>query len=429
LLSKKRDMNKKKEIDEERKNIIIAGNFPQRGKWELTYAVKDNFWTKLFPTTASSKFLMNFFPGQDATVIKTLEKKGYKLLGKTALDEFACGGLGLYAVTGPLFNPYHSSHIVGGSSSGAAVAVAKNMVPWALGHDTGDSVRRPAAYCGIVGFKPSYGLISRLGVIPMASSLDTIGILAKKVGEVRKVFSTLAHPDLTDLITITPKPKNSLPSKRKKIAIVAGLENNLPPQLAHLYHATCQLLENSEYQLYPVVIPKKIRDHLQLTYLILCSTELVSHLNSLQGITYGTNENIDIAKKRSKYLGKIVKERLLIGNYFLSEPELLIKAQKIRYLVNQWIRRIFRDYNFLIFPSTNDKAPRVDDFTNNFSGLLSAHWSDNLLLLANLSGIPSLSLPIGFIDNLPVSLNINSAYGNDELVLELATILKTSLTR
>ncbi|CAG8759940.1 6497_t:CDS:1, partial [Racocetra persica] len=127
------------------------------------FFAKDNFWTQKFATTASSKFLDDFQPSQNAFVIELLEKKKKKLLGKVVLDEFACGGTGLHAATGPIFNPYNSSCIVGGSSSGSAWAVAKNLVPWSLGHDTGDSIRRPASYCGIIGFKPSYGLISRSG--------------------------------------------------------------------------------------------------------------------------------------------------------------------------------------------------------------------------------------------------------------------------
>jgi aspartyl-tRNA(Asn)/glutamyl-tRNA(Gln) amidotransferase subunit A len=268
-------------------------------------------------------------------VLKLLTKKGYKLLGKTALDELACGGAGLYAATGPIFNPHNPERVVGGSSSGSAVVVAKKIVPFALGHDTGDSVRRPAAYCGLVGFKPSYGLISRYGVIPMASSLDTVGILADKISTVREIFAILAQPNPQDLITCTRKRKVLRHSDRKKIAIINGLEKILPPQLNKLYGSTQEKLKKLGYKITKINIPPRLRDNLQLTYLILCSTELVSHLNSLQGITYGCSEKISITQKRSQYLGPIVKERLLIGAYFLAEKGLLEKAQKIRYLVDK----------------------------------------------------------------------------------------------
>ncbi|CAG8778898.1 20237_t:CDS:2, partial [Racocetra persica] len=290
----------------------------------------------------------NFWPGQDATVIKLLKKQGYQLLGKTALDDG------------------------GGSSSGSAVVVAKKTVPFALGHDTGDSVRRPAAYCGIVGFKPSYGLISRYGVIPMASSLDTIGILANKVSTAQEIFAILAQPDPHDLITSTRKKKFFRHVDRPKIATINGLEKFLPSELNKLYEQVQKKLEKLGYSITKINIPPRLRDNLQLTYLILCSTELVSHLNSLQGITYGRSEKLGITQKRSKYLGPIVKER------------------------------------------TNSPAPRIADFDHSLAGLISSHWSDNLLLLGNLAGLPSLSLPLGTIDGLPVSINLNSAYGQDD---------------
>ena len=184
-----------------------------REKKKVGYYAKDNFWTKSFPVTASSNFLVNFAPGQEAEVIKLLKKKGQILLGKTVLDELACGGTGLYANIGPLFNPLNSLHLIGGSSSGSAKVVAEGLAPFALGHDTGDSVRRPAAYCGIVGFKPSYGLISRSGVIPLAASLDTVGFLGKEVKDIKLAFSIIVQPDAADLVT---QPKSLEIRKKKK---------------------------------------------------------------------------------------------------------------------------------------------------------------------------------------------------------------------
>ncbi|CAI2183866.1 2270_t:CDS:2 [Funneliformis geosporum] len=264
-----------------------------------------------FPTTASAQFLVDFCPSQNAFVIKLLAAEKKILLGKTVLDEFACGGTGLYAATGSIFNPYNLAC-----------------------HDTGDSIRRPASYCGIVGFKPSYGLISRAGVIPMASSLDTVGIVAQKTSEVKAVFKIISHQDPHDLLTETNRSRKLVPPKNK-IAVVTGIENYLPTELSNLYHHTIKRLERLGYVVEKITIPKKIREHLQITYLILCSSELVSHLNSLQGVTYGVKDKISITQKRSKYLGEIVKQRLLIGAYFLEKQELFIKAQKMRYLVDK----------------------------------------------------------------------------------------------
>jgi aspartyl-tRNA(Asn)/glutamyl-tRNA(Gln) amidotransferase subunit A len=212
--------------------------------------------------------------------------------------------------------------------------VANDLVPFALGHDTGDSIRRPASYCGIIGFKPSYGLLSRAGVIPMASSLDTVGILAQKIPDVKSVFAIISHKDPHDLLTEANRNKK-ISRQKNKIAVVAGIEKYLPTDLSNLYHNTIKKLEKLGYTIEKITIPKKIREHLQITYLILCSSELVSHLNSLQGVTYGIKDNINITQKRSKYLGEIIKQRLLIGSYFLQNQELFIKAQKIRYLADK----------------------------------------------------------------------------------------------
>jgi aspartyl-tRNA(Asn)/glutamyl-tRNA(Gln) amidotransferase subunit A len=417
-------MLRKKSNQEGYTNAVLCENTNSEKKKELTYFAKDNFWTINFPTTASSKFLSNFFSSQNAFVIELLEKKKI-LLGKTALDEFACGGTGLHAATGPIFNPYNSACIVGGSSSGSAWVVSKNLVPFSLGHDTGDSIRRPASYCGIVGFKPSYGIISRAGVIPMASSLDTVGILAQKTQDIKSIFTIISQKDPHDLLTVAIRSK-ALSLKKNKIAVVSGIEKHLPTELSDLYHKAVKRLEKLGYAIEKIIIPKKIREHLQITYLILCSSELVSHLNSLQGVTYGIKENVSIDHKRSKYLGEIVKQRLLIGAYFLEKQELFIKAQKMRHLVDKWVKKTFQNYDFLIFPSVNNTAPPAANFDHSFSGLISSHWSDNLLLLANFAGLPSLSLPIGLVNGLPVSININSNYGNDKEVLEFAENLESS---
>ena len=178
-------------------------------------------------------------------------------------------------------------------------------------------------------------MISRYGVIPMASSLDTIGILADKVSRVKEIFSVLAQKDPYDLLTVARKPKTPRLPKKKKIAIVAGLEHHLLPDLIRLYLNVQKVLEKLGYNIVKISLPKKLRENLQITYLILCSTELVSHLNCLQGITYGTEEGIGIINKRSEYLGEIVKERLLIGAYSLEKEGLLVKAQKMRHQVIQ----------------------------------------------------------------------------------------------
>lgn len=389
------------------------------------FLAKDNFWTKDLPTTASSLFLSSFFPVDDATAIKLLKDKGYKLLGKTTLDEFACGGTGLFSSKGVITNPYNSLNLVGGSSSGSAYAVSKEIVPFALGHDTGDSVRRPASYCGIIGFKPSYGLISRYGVIPMASSFDTVGIMSIDIKIIREVFKIIAKRDHRDLVTFASrkeKLKNQF-SKKKKIAIIKGIDNYLGKEFADIYRNKIELLKSENYLIEEIKIPEKITEHIQICYLILCSSELVSHLNSLQGVTYGQKDlNETVEDKRTQLIGKWVKERILLGNYFLEEENFILKAKELRFLVKKWSKKIFSEFDFLIFPGTNSHAPTIESFFN-IDYMSSSHWSDNLLLLANFSGNPSINIPIGLVNGLPVSLNIDSNLNNDKNLLEFAEFI------
>lgn len=401
-------------------------NNSDKKKEKLTFFAKDNFWTKDFFTTASSDFLNNFELHTEATVIKLLKKKGFVCLGKTDLDEFACGGSGLLSKKGILVNPHNSKNIVGGSSSGSSVAVAKGLVDFALGSDTGGSVRCPASYCGVVGFKPSYGLISRYGLIPLSSSLDTVGILAKNVSITKEIFSIINKKDPHDLLTIAGKKVKAEKenSKSTKIAIIDGLEKHLEKYLRELYGEKLKFLQKEGYSIEKVKLPKKIRDNLQLTYLIISCSELLSHLNSLQGITYGKENKSSIKENRTNYLGPEIKKRLLMGAYFLENPHCLEIARKIRSLTNNWVKKIFTKHQFLLFPSMNGPAPEIEQVSSSFAGSEIVHWSDNLLLLANFSGIPSLSLPIGSVKNLPVSININSSYKRDEKVLELADKLE-----
>lgn len=426
-----------KEIIKEGNKSIVSFKILSEDKKKPVYFAKDNFWTKQFPTTASSNFLVDFQSGNDATVIKLLNKKGYLLLGKSSLDEFASAGTGLLANTGPLTNPFNSQHIPGGSSSGSAIIVAKGLASFTLGTDTGDSIRRPASYCGIIGFKPSYGLISRYGVISMASSLDTIGILAKHLAVIKEVFQIISQPDTNDLLTIVSRKKKSqsIPFvKAKKIAIFEGLEKCFPSQLVKIYQKILDFLKEEGYLIEKINLPRNLRENLQMAYIILFSSELVSHLNSLQGITYGKRIEkaeiiIDIEKKaaynRSSYLGKNLKQRLLVGSYFLQNPSDIQQARCFRRKTIKWIEKVFKKYNFLIFPSTNSEAPKITDISLFSTG--SNHWSDDLMLLANFSGIPSLSLPVGFINGLPVGINLNANYKQDNLLLKLAELLEKKL--
>ena len=397
---------------------------------KLTYLAKNNFWTKDGTTTASSRFLTEFELDKNATVIQLLNQAGAILKGKAEMDEFACGGTGLLAYGNLITNPYDSQRISGGSSSGSAVAVAKKKVTFALGSDTGDSVRRPAAYCGIVGFRPTYGRVSRYGLIPMASSLDTVGILARSLKITQKIFSVIAQPDPNDLWTLVKSPKfRSIP--KKKIAVFWQIEKFLPEQFAQLYQKVLNILEKT-YQIKTIKLPPEIQENLQLVYLIICSSELVSHLNACQGVTYGSKNsnfsNQEIPKLRTDFLGKSVRQRLLLGSYFLAKKRDLKRAYQLQERIKSWTKKIFARYDFLLFPSPNSPAPQIEKESFFFTGEKD-HWSDSLLLLASLAGFPSLTLPIGWVDNLPVSINLNASNQNDYSLFQVAGLLEKSLEK
>jgi len=422
---------------EEQKNkaIIISTNKESnKNIKQIPFLIKDNFWTKSFFTTSSSLFLNKFSPGQNSHVVEELEKNDFALLGKTSLDEFACGGTGLNAATGPVFNPFDKSFITGGSSSGSAWSVAKDIVPFAIGHDTGDSVRRPAAFCGIIGYKPSYGLVSRFGVIPMSSSLDTVGIFSKKIEYINLAITAIKKKDPRDLTNVAFN-KNTLNKeenikKGQYVAVIANLTEGLDPKLKKNYQKYLEIIKKMGYIIKEINIPENVTAHMQITYLAICSSELTSHLNSLQGVTFGANEENLTEKTRTDKLGTMVKQRLLLGAYFLDNNDLLIKARRNRSIINDFVKKIFEKFDFFIFPSSISTAPSVKDINDSLSGLISNDWRDNLLLLANFSGIPSINIPMGFIDNLPLGLNINCDFGNDKILLEFAEkIEKEVLTR
>lgn len=395
---------------------------------EKFFIAKDNFWTKDLPTTASSLFLSSFITIENATVINLLENENYKLFGKSTLDEFACGGTGLFSGHGNIVNPLNNKRLVGGSSSGSAFVVANEIVPFALAHDTGDSVRRPASYCGLIGFKPSYGIISRYGVIPMASSLDTIGIISRDILLIRKIFKIIAKTDYKDLITLASEKKDAKSIKLREIAIIDGIEEFLSKEHLKIYLKVLNLLKNN-YNINKIKIPEKIRENLQIAYFILCSSEFVSHLGSLKGITYGEQGFNNSIENRTNSIGKWVKERILIGNYFLKEEKLLLNARKLRSKIKLWIDDLFNDFGFLLFPLTVGVAPLANKSFKEMSSVGISHWSDNLLLIGNFVGNPSINIPIGEENGMPISINIDSSWKNDEHVLNLAEFILNSLKK
>lgn len=321
-------------------NPHVVSELPKKENEDskLIYYAKDNLWSLDFPTTASSLFLKDFFSGCNATVIGLLAKAGYVLAGKTVLDELSCGGTGLHAVTGPLFNPYDSTRIVGGSSSGSALVVSKKLASFALGSDTGGSVIEPSSFCGLVGFKPAYGSVSRLGLIPFCSLLDTVGVMARSVEVVEKIYRVLAKADPMDLWSLYfwKKRAKQVTSKEKslfqRVVVFEGLEKFLDSGVAELYRHSLAQLKEKGYTIVQKKLPLGLKESIRTTWISICFSQLVSHLNSFQGISFGfkksRNKKTGVVEKRSLGIGSLVKQRMLVGGYILNKQLKKVEVDK-----------------------------------------------------------------------------------------------------
>ncbi|KAF5351320.1 hypothetical protein D9758_008014 [Tetrapyrgos nigripes] len=344
-----------------------------------TVAVKDNISTSSMPTTCSSAMLENFTSPFDATVVKLLQDAGADIVGKTNCDEFGMGSLNVYSVHGPVINPFRidERRSAGGSSGGSAAAVAAGMCDSALATDTGGSIRLPASYCGVVGLKPSYGLISRWGVVSYADSLDCVGVMAKTVPEVKRVFDILNVHDEQDPTSVSTQMRRNTRhivdqishSWSKDPKSLSGLTVGVPqeyfprelsPSISHSVRQVIQHLQHLGAKVVPVSLPST--SYALSAYYVLASAEASSNLARYDGIQYGlrvppppgsdlTKTSNLYAHTRSKGFGSEVKKRILLGTYALTADAFdnyFLQAQKVRQLIRQDFDRVFRYPNLLI---------------------------------------------------------------------------------
>lgn len=403
----------------------------------IPFVTKDNIATINILTTGSSKILANFIPNYDSTVNKLLINKQAINIAKTALDELGMGGDGLQAATGHVLNPWNLKHITGGSSSGNAALIAAGIVPFALGTDTGDSIRKPAAYCGIVGFKPTYGLISRNGVFPYAPSLDTVGIFTNHVEDIAIVLDTIALPDQQDFTSVESKEKDYTKNldeniKGKNIAILNYNDYQWHDTIKSSFDEAIKHLADGGAKIYQIDFDKQLLQSLLPVYMIISFAEATSCHANLTGINFGirkTGKNYQevMTNSRTAGFGDMVKRRYIIGAYALSEShqeELFNKAKKVRQLIVEKLNAIFKKYDaFIVMPSINP-APTIKDVLEQKKVIKSEHdYLEDLLLLSNLNGGPSISIPLTTINGLPIGFAINGAPFNDQVVLNIAWFL------
>jgi len=396
----------------------------------IPVAIKDNMCTRGTLTTCSSRILHNFVPPYDATVVEWLAKAGTVMVGKTNLDEFAMGSSTENSGFFTTRNPWDLTRVPGGSSGGAAAAASADEAIVALGSDTGGSIRQPASFCGVVGLKPTYGRVSRYGLVAFASSLDQIGPITKDVADTAQVLQAIAGKDPLDSTSVDVPVPNYLASLRND---VRGLKIGVPkeffaqgvqPEIAEAVQSSIELLKSLGADYKEISMP--IMEYTLPTYYILAPAEASSNLARYDGVRYGlrTKHSPDVItmlmRTRDEGFGAEVKQRIMIGTYALSAgyyDAYYLKAQKVRTLVRQAYDEAFKEFDVLISPTSPTVAfgigERVDD-------PFQMKLADVCTIPVNLAGIPAISLTCGFHDGLPIGMQIMGKPFDEETILRVA---------
>lgn len=412
----------------------------------IPYGVKDNYSTKGILTTGSSNTLKDYIPFFDATAIEKLNKSGAVKVNKTVLDEFGMGGTGTTGHTGIVLNPWDTTRICAGSSAGSACAVASGVYPYALGTDTGDSIRKPAAYCGIVGYKPTYGMISRYGVFPFASSLDHLGVLARSVEDCAIVVDEIKGIDKKDSTTWDSKDIHLLESitndvKGKKLCYIKELCDisnypNADEELKlHLdnFNKTIDICKNLGMEVTEVSVNRKLLNASYSVYVVIHSAEASSNMSNLTGFIFGPrgegNNYIEVMKDhRTKGFSPLIKRRFIIGSYVLqkeNKERYFNNAQRVRrLLVDEW-KNLFKTYDAVILPVGIGPAKKIEDLNKEYDTNTIA--LEEHLQIGNFGGFPSITIPNGFINDLPIGVNITGNCYDDIKVLSIARSLENAM--
>lgn len=401
---------------------------------------KDNYNTKGIKTTASSKMLEDYIPVYNATVVDKLYEAGISLIGKSSMDELAMGGTNKSALTGPVFNPWDSSRIAGGSSGGSAALVGSGVVPFALGSDTGDSIRKPAGFCGVVGFKPTWGRISRFGVIPYASSLDHVGAFTRNVRDMAIVTEALAGRDDRDMTSSNlpvPHYLENLTSdiKGMKIAVLTTVSDEIRNKdIKENFEHVIATLKELGAEVGEVTIPQYLARAILPTYTIIANSEATSNHSCLDGIKYGDRQpgsSTDevMINSRTDGFGAHIKRRFILGNLALAtenQERMFRKAQRVRRLIVEELNKIYSEYDIILTPNSGSVAPKLDEANDD---RLSDEYIilENHLALGNFAGTPSISIPSGFSDKMPIAVNLMGRVFEEQTVLNAAYALEQAL--
>ena len=412
----------------------------------IPYGVKDNYSTKGILSTGSSNTLKNYVPFFTATSVENLEKKGAVAIGKTTLDEFGMGGTGTTAHTGIVRNPWDYNRMCAGSSSGSAASVAAGVYPYALGSDTGDSIRKPAAYCGIVGYKPTYGMISRYGLFPFASSLDHCGVLSRSVEDAAIVVDAMKGIDPKDMTTWDSKDIHLYETLKKEVKgkklfylkDVCDIENypdaneELKEHLEN-FHKTLKKCGELGMTVEGVSMDEKLLNALPSVYVVISCAEATSNMSNLTGFIFGTRGEGKTYEEmmkdyRTKGFSPLIKRRFIIGSYVLqkeNQEKYFKNAQRVRRLIVDQMKEFFQKYDGFIMPVGSGPAKLLEgqeDMIKSDTTILEEH-----LQIGNFGGFPSITIPNGFINDLPVGINITGNCYQDENILSIAYALENKM--
>ena len=397
----------------------------------IPIGIKDNMCTRGVKTTCCSKMLENFIAPYNATIVEKLENEGIISLGKLNMDEFAMGSSTEYSAFKKTKNPWNLKRAPGGSSGGSAAAVAADMVPWALGSDTGGSIRQPASLCGVVGLKPTYGLVSRYGLVAFASSLDQIGPITKDVEDCAILLNILAGHDEKDSTSVNLEKKDYTKSLIKN---VKNLKIGVPKEFLGegINEEVKKSVENAieEYKKLGAKVEEctlDIANEALATYYIIACAEASSNLGRFDGIRYGYRtknyENLkDIYRNsRSEGFGAEVKRRIILGTYVLSSgyyDAYYKKAQKVRTVIKQEFAKLFEKYDVLITPTSPTVAYKIGEKTSN---PLEMYLADLCTVSVNIAGLPGISIPCGVDkEKMPIGLQLIGKPFSEETLIQVA---------
>jgi aspartyl-tRNA(Asn)/glutamyl-tRNA(Gln) amidotransferase subunit A len=414
--------------------LHVCDSSPGEG---IPIAFKDVIGTKGIPTTAGSKILDGYVPVYDSTVAERCNARGLRVLGKTNMDEFAMGSSTENSAFGPTRNPWDRARVPGGSSGGSTAAVAAGLAPWALGSDTGGSVKQPAALCGVVGLRPTYGTVSRYGIVAFASSLDQIGPVTKTVADCAFLYSVIAGRDPCDTTTVELPHPVEVPEREDLRGVRVGVPKELneatgiEPGVTEAVNRAIELCRELGAEVGECRLPRSVEYGLPCYYLI-APSEASSNLARYDGVRYGLRVSPDgiramYEQTRDVGFGDEPKRRIMLGTYALSAgyyEAFYGQAQKVRTVIRDEFRAALEQFDVLVSPTSPTVAFPLGAKTDN---PLAMYLSDVLAIPPNMAGLPGLSIPCGLSEGLPVGLQLVGAQFSENLLFRVGHALEQAL--